>query len=135
MDEQECIKSDVALSCFIRALLRGFLSKKVALKPREVLIRDFWSVIKDGLKANVNYNGASNAKDVCLRFLEIAEEHALKEERQYLNLIEKRVLQGSLGELILRDVLDSACVKNFKDAVLDIYSRLIKCLERNRPYS
>ena len=30
MDEQECIKSDVALSCFIRAGLRGLLASKLS---------------------------------------------------------------------------------------------------------
>ena len=40
MDEQECVKSDVALSCFIRAALRGLIAKKAELLPHDVLVKD-----------------------------------------------------------------------------------------------
>ena len=40
MDEQECIKSDVALSCFIRALLRGLIFEEIHL-PHTWLVEDF----------------------------------------------------------------------------------------------
>jgi carboxylate-amine ligase len=36
MDEQECIKSDVALACFVRAALRGLITSNAELLPREV---------------------------------------------------------------------------------------------------
>jgi hypothetical protein len=51
MDEQECIKSDVDVSCFIRALLRGLLNENLQLVPHEVLVRDFNSVVAKGLNA------------------------------------------------------------------------------------
>jgi gamma-glutamyl:cysteine ligase YbdK (ATP-grasp superfamily) len=58
MDEQECIKSDVALSCFVRSALRGLLDTDTALSSHEVLVKDFNAVITDGLNAKVsNTNG------------------------------------------------------------------------------
>ena len=53
MDEQECIKSDVALSCFIRAALKGLIAEKAELLPHEVLVKDFNAVVKEGLNAQV----------------------------------------------------------------------------------
>ena len=53
MDEQECIKSDVALACFVRAALRGLIASNAELLPHDVLVKDFNAVIKDGLNAKV----------------------------------------------------------------------------------
>ena len=51
MDEQECVKSDVALSCFIRAALRGLIALNVELLPHDLLVKDFNMIIKEGLNA------------------------------------------------------------------------------------
>ncbi len=37
MDEQECVKSDVALACFVRAVLRGLIASNTPLLQREDL--------------------------------------------------------------------------------------------------
>ena len=50
MDEQECVKSDVALACFVRAALRGLIASNAELLPHDVLVKDLNAVIKDGLK-------------------------------------------------------------------------------------
>ena len=50
MDEQECVKSDVALSCFIRAALRGLIALKAELLPHDLLVKDFNAVVKKRVK-------------------------------------------------------------------------------------
>ncbi|MEM2911891.1 MAG: glutamate-cysteine ligase family protein [Candidatus Bathyarchaeia archaeon] len=134
MDEQECIKSDVALSCFIRALLRGSLKGKVPLLPHEILVRDFRSVVKNGLNAEVEHPKGSTAKHVLKHFLKIAYENASAEEKKYLPLIQKRVENGNLAEVIREKVLKRAQKTDFNEAILDVYSKLLKSLRENQPF-
>src|SRR4030043_1689703 len=47
MDEQECVKSDVALSCFIRAALRGLVANHDELLSHDILSSDFNSAISE----------------------------------------------------------------------------------------
>ncbi|MEM2879544.1 MAG: glutamate-cysteine ligase family protein [Candidatus Bathyarchaeia archaeon] len=136
MDEQECIKADVALSCFMRALLRGLLAGERLLPflPTEVLAEDFKKVIKHGLEAKVNNPNGPTARHVCRHFLKIAWENATTEERQYLPLIEKRVECGSLSEVIREKVLVRLQKTSPEEAIVDVYSKLLKCLEANEPF-
>jgi len=135
MDEQECIKMDVALSCFIRALLRGWMRTGLNHLSHDDLVEDYRAVVKYGLEASVKHLAGGKARDVCLNFLDTARDNAAPEERDYLGLIEKRITGGNLANLILRDVVQSAVEKNFHDSVVEVYSTLIKCLRENRPYS
>jgi gamma-glutamyl:cysteine ligase YbdK (ATP-grasp superfamily) len=135
MDEQECIRMDVALSCFVRALIRGWMRNGFTPQFHETLVDDYQSVVKEGLEARVKHPAGQTARDVCLNFLDTMRDNATSEERDYLGLIEKRITGGNLANLILRDVVRSAAEKNFRDSVLEVYSSLIKCLRDNRPYS
>lgn len=135
MDEQECIKSDVALSCFIRALLRGLLKDKPQLLPFEILVKDFKSVVKNGLNAEVEHPKGSTARQVCRHFLQIAYENASEEEKRYLPIIHERVENGNLSELIREKVLRRAQKTDFNEAILDVYSKLLKSLRKNQPFS
>ncbi len=65
MDEQECVKSDVALSCFVRAALRGLIALKTELLPHDQLVKDFNMIIKDGLNAQVSNPHGKTARQVC----------------------------------------------------------------------
>jgi gamma-glutamyl:cysteine ligase YbdK (ATP-grasp superfamily) len=134
MDEQECIKSDVALSCFIRALLRGLMREKAELLPQEILVKDFESVVKMGLRAEVLHPQGPTARQVCQHFLQIASENASKEERKYLPIIQRRIECGSLSEIIRERVQRRAQKTDFREAILDIYSKLLKSLRDNQPY-
>jgi glutamate---cysteine ligase / carboxylate-amine ligase len=134
MDEQECIKSDVALSCFIRSILRGLISKKTELLPHSVLVTDFESVLANGLDAQVQNPAGSTARQICKNLFDLAWENAEKEEKKYLPLIQKRIDEGNLSEIIRKNVLKRAQRTDFKEAVVDVYSRLIKCLITNQPY-
>lgn len=134
MDEQECIKSDVALSCFVRAALRGLLAEKAELLPHDILVRDFNSIIKDGLNAKVEHPNGKTAWQACQHYLNLATRHADEEEKKYLWLVGRRLEEGNLSELIRQRVAQRAQKTTFKEAILDIYSTLIRCLHDNQPY-
>ena len=134
LDEQECIKSDVAFSCFIRAVLRGLLSKKCELVSHSILVSDLNSIIQNGLNALVNHPNGKTARQVCLYFFKLAYENATKSEKKYLWIIKKRIEEGSISELIRGRVLNKAKTSSFKEAILSVYSPLIKCLSENKPY-
>ena len=134
IDEQECIKSDVALSCFIRASLRGLMLDKPEFLPHEVLVKDFNTIIAGGLNARVKNPYGPTARQVCKHLFSIAWANADKEEKNYLRLIEKRIEEGSLSEVLKRDVLKEAQYVSLKEAIVKVYSRLIRNLEANQPY-
>jgi gamma-glutamyl:cysteine ligase YbdK (ATP-grasp superfamily) len=132
MDEQECIKSDVALACFVRAAIRGLNASNVELLSHDVLVKDFNKIIKDGLNAEVSSPHGKTARQVCQYYLRIAMEHATEDEKKYLWLVKKRIEEGS--ELIHERVLRRAQKTSFYQSIIDVYSTLIKCLMDNQPY-
>ena len=134
LDEQECIKSDVAFSCFIRAALRGLLSKKFEPVSHSLLVSDLNSIIKDGLNATVLHPQGKTARQVCKYFFNLAYENATKSEKKYLWIIKKRIKEGSLSELIRHRVLEKAKNSSIKEAILRVYLPLIDCLSENSPY-
>jgi gamma-glutamyl:cysteine ligase YbdK (ATP-grasp superfamily) len=133
MDEQECVKSDVALSCFIRALLRGLLKADQDL-PHRLLVEDFNSVIKAGLEANVLHSTFSKAYDVCLHFYSIALKNATEDEKKYLWLIKKRITEGNLSNLIIRDIAKRSQKTSPVEAIRGVYLKMIENLKNNEPY-
>ncbi len=100
LDEQECIKSDVALSCFIRAALRGLIANHDELLSHEILVSDFNSAISEGLNGIVLHPKGKTTVTYADIFSKIASENADEEEKQYLWLIKKRIEKGSLSEVI-----------------------------------
>jgi carboxylate-amine ligase len=134
MDEQECIKSDVALSCFVRAALRGLMSTEAEFLPHEILVKDFNAATADGLCAKVKNPYGPTARDVCQRLFEVAWAHADQEEKTYLPLVKKRIEEGSLSDAIRRNVLKEAQRVGLGEAIVKVYSMLIRCLAANEPY-
>jgi gamma-glutamyl:cysteine ligase YbdK (ATP-grasp superfamily) len=134
MDEQECIKSDVALSCFIRAALRGLVANQTQLLPHQLLVNDFNSVIADGLNAEVLNPDGKTARQVCQNLFKTASENATEDEKNYLWLAKKRIEEGNLSEIIRERVLRKAQKTDVKEAIRSVYSTLIKCLADNQPY-
>ncbi len=134
MDEQECIKSDVALACFVRAALRGLLSDDAELLARDLLVRDFNAVIKDGFNAVVSSPYGKTARQVCQHYLNLAMEHADADEKKYLWLVKRRIEEGNLSELIRNRVQRRADKTDFRQAIQEVYSTLIKRLCTNEPY-
>lgn len=134
-DEQECIKTDVAIGCFIQALLRGLFNNNFEiLLPHSLLIKDMIQVITKGLDAKVQYPTCKNAREVCSLFYKIALENANYEEKRYLGLIKDRIKNGNLSTRILRDLKKEASKTDFKNAIIKIYSNLSKCLLKNTSY-
>jgi gamma-glutamyl:cysteine ligase YbdK (ATP-grasp superfamily) len=134
MDEQECIKSDVALACFVRAAIRGLIASKAELIPHDVLVKDLNAVIKVGLNAKILSPHGKTARQMCQYYLKLAFEHAEEDEKKYLWLVSKRIEEGSLSDLILANVSRRAQKTDFHEAIIDVYSKLIKCLQDNQPY-
>jgi hypothetical protein len=134
MDEQECIKSDVALSCFVRAALRGLIAIKAELSPHDLLVKDFNKIVTEGLNAQVSSPHGKTAGQVCQYYLNLAFDYAEEDEKKYLWIIKKRLENGCLSEIIRERVLKRAEKTDFHEAVVDVYSRLIKCLSDNEPY-
>jgi gamma-glutamyl:cysteine ligase YbdK (ATP-grasp superfamily) len=134
MDEQECVKMDVALSCFIRAALRGLIAVDAELLPHPVLVKDFNAVVKDGLNAVVSSPNGKTARQVCMHYLKLAEENADVEEKKYLPFVQRRIEGGNLSELIRGRVLRRAEKTCFQEAIVDVYSTLINCLGNNEPF-
>ena len=134
MDEQECIKSDVALSCFVRAALRGLISADPTFLPHKILVKDFNATIANGLCAKVQNPRGPTARDVCQHLLDVAWAHADQEEKRYLPLIKKRIEQGSLSDAIRRNVLKEAQRLGLEEAIVKVYSKLIRSLAANEPY-
>jgi gamma-glutamyl:cysteine ligase YbdK (ATP-grasp superfamily) len=134
MDEQECVKSDVALSCFIRAVLRGLMREGIELLPHEMLAGDFHSVVVGGLDAKVRNPRGKTARELCLVFLRIASKNASEEEKKYLPIIRKRIAEGNLSEIVRKRVQAKSQKTDLKDAIVNVYSRLSESLIDNRPY-
>jgi gamma-glutamyl:cysteine ligase YbdK (ATP-grasp superfamily) len=135
LDEQESVKSDVALSCFISAAVRGFLAEpEFSSISHSVLLEDFAMVMKEGLKAQAGHPKGRTAKQVCHYLLETAQRNATKEEREYLPLIRNRIEQGSLSDRILKKVSIKSQKTDLKQAIFATYSELADCLEKNRTY-
>ena len=134
LDEQECIKSDVALSCFIRAALRGLIMEQAEPVCHDILVSDFNSIVSEGLDAMVLHPAGKTARDVCRYFLKMAFENANADEKQYLWLVKKRIEEGNLSNRIRERVTRKAQKTTFAEAVRSVYSTLIKCLIDNQPF-
>ncbi len=135
MDEQECVKADVALSCFIRACLRGLLLAGEPAVAHHCLVQDLGAVVKAGLDAPVHHPWGPTARDVCARYYRLAEAHASAEEKAYLPLVQTRIEGGSLAHLIRRAVARRAQKTDVRDAIVHVYLQLAQCLTANRPYA
>ncbi len=134
MDEQECIKADVALSCFVRATLRGFMNINAELLPYSVLVSDFNEAIAKGLEAKVSNPQGPTARQVCQNLLKVAWANATEEEKEYLPLVQKRISEGNLSDIIRKRVFRRAQRTSLEEAIIDVYSKLVRCLVNNQPY-
>jgi gamma-glutamyl:cysteine ligase YbdK (ATP-grasp superfamily) len=135
MDEQECIKADVALSCFLRALLRGLLEDPELNPPHTSLIQDFKTIVKDGMNAETHHPRGSTAQDVCRHLYRVAEKNADEEEKRYLWIVKKRIEEGPLSYLITRDVERRHRETSLEEAILKVYSNLSENLQKNQIYT
>jgi gamma-glutamyl:cysteine ligase YbdK (ATP-grasp superfamily) len=90
MDEQECVRSDMALAAFVRALVRADLP--------------FLSTDRDDLLLLLEQaitHGTGELRPELLRLWHAAERSATPDERPYLPLVRERIEQGSIAELLM----------------------------------
>ena len=122
LDEQESVKSDVALSCFIRATLRGILrDTDYPYLPHPVLVQNFKKVLRIGLQACVQHPKGKTAGEVCLHLLQTALSNATDEEKRYLPIIKQRIEGGNLSNMILRNVAKKAQKTDLHEAIFTTY--------------
>jgi len=135
MDEQECIKSDVALSCFIRAALRGLMKQKPEFLPHAVLVQDLNAIIMNGLSASVHHPHGETARRVCEYYYHnLALGNATADEKKYLPIIRRRIESGNLSEILRERVKKKSQRTDLKEAIIDTYSELAENLTKDQPY-
>jgi len=135
LDEQESVRSDVALSCYIRATLRGILAdSEYPYLTHETLVHDFKQVVVKGLGAQVQHPKGRTAQQVCRYLLGVASKNATREEKRYLPIINQRIESGNLSNMILKRVTTKAQKTDFDEAIIGVYSKLADCLEKNHVY-
>jgi hypothetical protein len=102
--------------------------------PHQLLVRDFNSVMAKGLNAKVLHPNGETARQVCQHLFNLALENAEEDEKKYLWIVKKRIESGNLSELIRKRVLRKSKKADLEEAILSVYSTLIKCLADNQPY-
>lgn len=116
IDEQECIKSDMAVCAFLRALVRAGEVKMET--DRDTLLELTELAIRKGTRS---------LQPELERLLTCACNKATKEEKKYLRIIEDRINYGSIAERIQNEF------KKTGDMVEIMYS-MGEALRTNRPY-
>jgi hypothetical protein len=116
LDEQECIRSDMAVSAFVRALLRC-PSLRLETEQEALL-----SLTEEAIK-----KGTAAFRPEIETLYAQAWQRATGDERQYLPVVENRILQGSLAEQI-------AARYRKERNLLPILADLAHCLPSNNPY-
>jgi gamma-glutamyl:cysteine ligase YbdK (ATP-grasp superfamily) len=116
MDEQECIKSDVALASLVISLLRSDLNE---IDDQELKKRLDSAMI----------HGTREMKSELRELLKKAEKSAEKEERKYLRIIKDRIEEGSLGEKIIGKIKEFS-----KEEIIKICDLLSRCTEKNEVF-
>jgi gamma-glutamyl:cysteine ligase YbdK (ATP-grasp superfamily) len=134
MDEQECVKSDVALSCFVRAALRGLMNGEPEFLPHVVLVQDLKAIMLNGLSAKVHHPNGRTARRVCEHYWNLAWANASEDERKYLSIIRRRIESGSLSEILRKRIVERSQRTSLAEAIVGVYSELTSSLAKNEPY-
>lgn len=116
IDEQECVKSDMAVCAFLRALIRA----------GDVPIENDRDILLDLTERSIQ-KGTRALQPELERLLTYATNAATNEERKYLKIIENRINNGSIGEQLL---------DRFKDTMnlTEIMVNMEEALRTNQPY-
>jgi Glutamate-cysteine ligase family 2(GCS2) len=116
LDEQDCIHSDMAVSSFIRALLR---CRSLPLEQDQDALL--------ALAEEAIQKGTAAFRPELQRLYDRAWSHATTEERRYLPVIRCRIENGSLAELMQERY-------GREQDILPILSDMAMALKTNRPY-
>ena len=148
LDVQECVRADVAIAVFVRAVLRWMVERirsgTLSLPEHRMLVADFDRTVSHGSGAKVaarhlaRSGGARTrtARHVLETLLERAEPHVPRSERPFLPLIADRLRRGNLSERIAAAVRRRSARAGAKQraAIRDVYEELAGCLERNETW-
>ncbi len=113
-DEQECIRSDMAVTAFILALLRPDLD-----------LEEDHDALLEANEASIT-KGVSACRPELMRLYRAASRAATSEELAYLPLIERRIEEGSLAEIMAARARDG-------DSIRDVAMTMARCLRDNVP--
>ncbi|WP_292368840.1 glutamate-cysteine ligase family protein [Methanoregula sp. UBA64] len=116
MDEQECIKSDMAVAAFVQALLR--CPTLPVESDRDALL---------GLMETAIQKGTVGLRPELVALYDHAWKKATPEEKQYLPIIERRIKNGSLAELMAERYRREKQIE-------PILADMARCLQKNTPY-
>lgn len=115
LDEQECVRSDMAVCAFARALLR---CRQLPVTDHEHLI----SLLDDAIK-----HGTEGLHADLEQMYAYAWKHATGDERVPLPVIRDMIENGSLTEQ-MRDRLEQG------DDIITIMGEMARCLRDNHPF-
>jgi gamma-glutamyl:cysteine ligase YbdK (ATP-grasp superfamily) len=115
LDEQECVKSDMAITAFVLALLRC-----------DLRLEEDESALKDMLEKAID-KGTSDLKVELRPLYQKALGAASNEERRYLPLIRTKIEYGSLAEAMLE-------MAGTREKIIELLPEMERSLRTNIPY-
>ncbi|MFA6332208.1 MAG: glutamate-cysteine ligase family protein [Methanoregula sp.] len=116
LDEQESIRSDMAVCAFVRSLLR--CRTLPVPGDQEALV----ALAEDAIQ-----HGTSGIKEELGQLYDAAWQKATADERRYLPVIKERIGRGSLAELMSERISNG-------EELTPILSDMAECLRTNRSY-
>ena len=116
LDEQECVRSDMAFVAFVSSLLRC-PALPVETDQNALLALTETAIAK----------GTAGLKGELETLYRHAWQQATAEERQYLPVIENRITHGSLAEQMAKRYRE-------EQAIGPILADMVRCLRQNTPY-
>ncbi len=117
LDEQESIRSDMAVCAFLRPLIRC-PSLHIETGQDSLL----------ALTETVIKSGTAEIRDDLFRLYRLAERHATADEKQYLPVIHDRIENGSLAEQMAARIQDEG-------ELLPVLTDLAGCLRNNTSFT
>jgi gamma-glutamyl:cysteine ligase YbdK (ATP-grasp superfamily) len=116
LDEQECLRSDIAVTAFLHSLLR---SSDLDPEEDEGILRDLLEHAIEG--------GTAGLREELLRLHTLAEASATNEELAYLPVVKRRIENGSVAELMTERLRDG-------EDVMALLWQMERCLMTNIPF-
>jgi glutathione synthase/RimK-type ligase-like ATP-grasp enzyme/gamma-glutamyl:cysteine ligase YbdK (ATP-grasp superfamily) len=150
LDMQECVKLDIAIAVYVRAILRHYtrrvLTGRMTVPPPQILLADFRATIRSGSEARVvapqlgdalerDGDGRASVRDCLRSLLAIAEKSVRRDEAEYLPLVARVIEEGPLSERIRAALLPySDDDGRLRRAAAAVYGELADSLVRNVPW-
>lgn len=148
LDTQECVRADVAIAVFARAVLRDLtedvLAGRLAPPPLDVLVADLEACVRDGSAAVVHAphvvgdcgEPCVGVRQVLQALMERAQRSISRDDAGYLALVGDIIEQGSLSERIRARLEPFAgSGEAMQQELRRVYGELADCLVSNQPWA